>query len=649
MRQSKEKRYQRAKRLIGRAERYWQPRFEGMKKKIRMLIDGMHFADSEYESLENDSGLISWVGQESFHVWRHEKAEVTNVQGTVAVRPLNKQGEDPVAQEQALQLVETEWETPGKEYDELCEDMVGSASACGIGGWMPEIQGEGRWGEIVPRGLRYDQIMWDPAVKSPLSRRCRWLLIKVRMLREEALARCTGPRKWRASVVSKLKSDDGYDPSYFDTGKTTPTPRVSESTTSDADWFEEDEITFYLLYERLCGETREEEPDDGYEDAPEGMRYMACECGWRSERQQSRTDGREYPETMLCPECGKVSHRIDGAQRVDRMLEYPHGRLSVVAPYGGVDDFAYEGEWDFEAPNYPIVFLSRFRHPTRPYGPSLADLNWNQVAVDQVMRTALERIMISSSYWMLPADTLEDAWGQPWQFSDDNGYSMYYRGSSAPSVQLLEGTGIPGSWAAVYGQARAALMDKTGIADFSMEAGQSRNIPAQSAAIQVSQQEVPTRDYKRSYLRAKAWGKELVYHCMRSLYPDERMARTTDESGRERVVSVRPSTLPEFQFYMTEEPDFRAMDDSRKEAITVLRDTVVNAPWMLATVEKVHRIPHSLVQSVKDDYSKFLQNQQAPQPVASAGGMGDAGAPAAGQELPPSALIEQMLGGMSPQ
>lgn len=658
MKLNREKRYEKARRLVGRSERYWQPRQESMKKKIRMLIDGLHFADSEYESLENESDMISWVGQESFHVWRHERAEVTNTQGTVAVRPLDEAGEDPVAQEQALKLVESEWEMPGKEYDELCEDMAGSASAAGIGAWMLEVQGEGRWGELVPRGLRYDQIMWDPAVKSPLSRRCRWLLIKVRMTREEALARCAGRKKWRASVVSKLKSDDGYDPSYFDTQKTSPTPRISESTTSDADWFEEDEITFYLLYERMAPETRDEESDDGYSEHEPGMRYMACPCGWRSVRQMSREDGKEYPQEMVCPECGQMSTRIDGAQKVDRLLEYPDGKLSVLAPYGGVDEFVYEGEWDVKCPNYPIVFLSRFRHPTRPYGPSLADLNWNQVALDQVMRVALERMMISASYWMLPADTLEDAWGQPWQFSNDNGFAMYYRGNAAPNVNLLEGTGVPNSWGQVYSQARAALIDKTGIADFSMGQEQSRNIPAQSAAIQVNQQEIPIRDYKRSYLRAKAWAKELVYHYLREIYPDERMARVTDESGVERVVRVRPSALPEFQFFMTEEPDFRAMDEGRVAAFNMIRELVKADPWALDLAEQVHRLPHSLVQKAKDDFAK-AQAAAAPAvpggPVAGgAGGMGAAMGPPAAPPggpppMPPSAMVEQLLSSMGPQ
>lgn len=624
-----------------------------MRKKIRVLLDGMHFADSEYEALENSSDYISWVGQESFHVWRHEVAYVCDSPSSIAARPLDERGEDPETQEHAVSVVESEWETPGKEYDELFEDMVGSASACGIGGFTFEVQNEGRWGEVLPRGLRYDQIMWDPAVKSPLSRRCRWLLLKYRMTRAESLERCSGARaRWSASVVSKLRSDDGYDPAAFDAGETTPVPSTHAGT-SEQDWSEEDEITFYLLYERVVGDTKAEEADDGYTDLPEEMRYMACPCGWRSERQGSRTDDREYPETMLCPECGQVSTRIDGTQAVDRVLEYPDGRLTVVAPYGGQERFVYEGDWEVKCPNYPIVFLSRFRHPTRPYGPSLADLNWNQIAVDMVMRTALERMMVSASYWMLPADSLEDAWGQPWQFTTDNGFAMYYRSTAAPSVQMLEGTGIPQSWAPVYAQARNALVDKTGIADFGLGPDQSRNIPASSAAIQVQQQEIPTAHYKRMAQRAKGYAYDLAYAYLQAVYPDERISRVKDVDGTERVVRVRPSALPPYQFYCSDAPEFKALEQDKREAFNMVVQMIEARPWALDMAESVFHLPHSVVQKGKDSYAKFLRGQAE---AAAGGGMGGpptADAAPAGQPMqeqqPPSAMVERLLQSMSPQ
>lgn len=662
MRESKDKRYKRIKRLIGRAEGYWRPRHEAMRKKIRMLIDGMHFADSEYESLNNRSDYVSWVGQESFHVWRHEVAFVCDSPSQVAVRPVDQRGEDPDLQEQAVSLVHAEWELPGKEYEELFEDMVGSASAAGFGAFMLEIQGEGRWGEIVPRGIRYDELMWDPAVKSPLSRRCRWVIIRVRMTRGEAMQKCSGSRaRWSASVVRKLKTDEGYDPRYFDTTETHPVAKVQEGHT-DVEWSEEDELTFYLVYERVVGDARSEEPEDGFEELPEDMRFMACKCGWRSDRQASLADGQVYPEDMVCPECGQVATRIDGTQRVDKILEYPDGRLSVIAPYGQNDGFVYEGDWEVPTPNYPIVFLSRFRHPTRPYGPSLADLNWNQIALDMVMRTALERMMVSASYWMLPADTLEDAWGQPWQFSDENGFSMYYRGTAAPSVQLLEGTGIPNSWGAIYSQARNALVDKTGIADFGMGPDQSRNIPASSAALQVQQQEIPTNHYKHIAQKSKGWAYELTYRYMQAVFPDERTARVKDTNGIDRVQNVRPSALPEYQFYCADAPNFRSIQQEEANAFNMVRELIKSDPWALDGAEVVYKLPHSLVQKMKESYARYLEGMQGGTPAGMPPVTGPAGAgapkppglpgaptPSANGMEPASAMVERLLGSMGPQ
>lgn len=650
MRLSKDERYKRIHKLIGKAERYWRPRHEAMREKMRFLIDGLHYSDSEYERLEKDSSLIRWIGQESFHVWRHEVAFTTDSPTSISAVPLDANGDDPAVQEEATSLVQAEWNLPGKEYEELCEDMVGSASGCGIGAFTYDIIGEGRWGEVVPRDIRYDQLMWDPSAKSPLSRRCKWVILKVRMVRSDALMKCSGSRaRWSASVVNKLKSDEGYAPEYFDGTQSTPQARTDQ--TEDMEWSEEDEITFYLVYERTPPDTKtqDSEEDDGFEPLPDPLRYMACQCGYRSNRQSTLEDGKEYPESMVCPECGQVATRIDGVQKVDRVLEYPDGRLTVMAPYGGVDRFVYEGDWEVASRNYPIVFLSRFRHPTRPYGPSLADLNWyNQVAVDTVMRIALERLAVSASYWVMPAEGIEDAWGQPWQFSDENGFAMYYKGTSMPAIDLKEGTGIPQAWSAVYNLARAALIDKTGIADFGLSPGQSRDIPASSVAQQIQQQEIPTAHYKRHYQRAKGYAYDLLYDYLQAIYPDERPARIKGSDGRERVVATRPSALPRFQFFVSDAPDFKALEEGKKAAFETVLNLIERAPWALEIAEMAFHLPHSIIQKGKDDFQKW-KDQMAPPPVPGAppGPPGLPGAPRMGG-VPGAGGLPQPQGGDQP-
>lgn len=655
-RSNQEARWNEVREFILRAERFWEPRRRAMTKKARFLIDGLHYDDDHYDQFNADSEEIRWSGNESFHVWRHEVAEVCDTPTALSARPLEQGGDDPDVVEQGVSLMEGLIESPDNDCEDVFEGMVGCASAVGYGVIGLEVAPGDRWGRAIGVEIDPRDFDWDPSVKSPFSPLCRWVRRRVRLTRKQALDRCgKGTGKWKASVVAKLAADEGFTDEMLDpNGENGQVPFVTRNSgqAEGEQWSEDDEITFYMIWEHEPEDTKQEDDADSFEEFDEGDRYMACaSCGHTSVRQRSRKDGREYPESLPCPDCGEDSHRIDGTMDRNTILKYPEGKLTVIAPLGGIPKFVYEGEWEVPCRAYPFTFLSRFRHPFRVTGPSLANLlYWNQTATDMVMRVALERMMIGGVYWMVPDGArVVDADRNPWQFTPENGNAMYYTGDSMPAVQLLEGTGIPSSWSVLYNTARAGLVDKTGIADFGISEGQSRNIPASSVSQQIQQQEIPTAHFKRRYQRARGRFVDLLYDYHRFLNPDTSIVRMKGRDGTDRVVEVRPSAMPALQFYVQDAPDFRSIDQARKDAFDSIVQIVEQRPWALKLAASVYGFPMSMVRQAQQDLTEWKQEQQAPSAPAGAvpqppGAATPQPAPAApGGQAPPSAVVDRLL------
>jgi len=349
---------------------------------------------------------------------------------------------------------------------------------------------------------------------------------------------------------------------------------------------------------------------------------------------------------------------VDGMPKVHEMIKYPNGYLCVIAPYAlpGVEDFIYEGGWPCKLRSYPAVFLPRFRHPFRVTGPSIADLTaWNTIATDMLMRIVLERMVSVEPAQVLPLDALFDARGNPWETSTERGLGAFYIGSSIPPTGLISGDpGIPAAWNLVYQAARASLTSAQGIADFSISEGQTRDIPAQSAALQIRQEEIPSADYRRRYEHQRSILIGIYYDYKRAVAPHDALYRVSGEDGDERVAPVSLGDLPNFSFKFSSDPDMQPQDEQQAAATDQLIVAIEQRPWATDLIAQRNKMSPSLVRKAKGDYLRFQQKQQAlqappgmpPPPNTGPAPGTPASVPQGGES--PSAMVARLLA-MGPQ
>lgn len=629
--------YKRVKNLITRAERWWESRHRAMTDKVEFLLDGKHYRDDS-EELSRDSEDIRWIGQESFHVHRHEVGTLTSTPTDLTAHVVDDDMDPAMAEvlgERVVAILEAEMDDPWKGWLDFDDDIASCASAASIGVGTLDVIEHGARVEAYPRFLDPRNYMRDPTVKSVHSPRCRWVILRDSITKDEGIR-----RGFNKKLVESLAPDGGFSAGHFQLKEkeTHAVARTGQRSNVAEEWSEDDEFTVYYVYERKPSDKRDRPVPGTLKEWPDSQRFMACECGWRSDPQGDST---VYPENGTCPECGEVTSRIDGLEETETVLAYPDGKLSVWAPWTGTEKPLYEGPWPVPCRSYPFFEIVRHRHPFKPYGPSLADLNWwNQTFTDMVMRLIGERMIQSAPFWVAPLDGLEDAAGEPWRFSTDNGWAAFYSGSARPDIHMLEGVGVPPAFSSVYTMARNALVSHTGIADFGMDPQASRNIPATSAALQVQQQEIPQAHYLRRFQREKARFVGILWDYLRHIDQRERPMRYRNQQGQEVVEKMRPADFPNFEFNLTTTPDFSAMDKAKQEGLqTLLGIGQQFGPDAVDLFAQVYKLPPSYTSRVK---------RLLPAPVQPDPNMPPPENPP--QQAPePGAMVERLLSTMTPQ
>jgi len=673
MAQTRAERYQQQVALIVEAERYWGPIHKAQDDHIKFLIDGEHYDDgpssSGSDGIEKDRRAARWVGQEAFDVWRHEFGAVRSQRSQCYAKPLDEGGNEDLG-EIAVAVVNSHLEDPMVMWEDTVDDVVGSASACGVG-WARVADfdsDDGPFGVVFDESGDPRQFMWDPRAKSIHERRCRWVIIRCRDTVRAALTK----KGWKASVVKKLRADNGFTSKFARQIETADKwmrsgPVANQGINSDEVHLD-DEFTYYQIWERLPG-TRMKPVS--YREFDPGERHLQCpDCHWRSGTQDElatdmEDDALQLPETAVgpCPQCGSTSGlKRQDAEVMERSVKgYPRFNVTVVCPYSGPKECIFDDEPEIAYRSYPFMHLTRFRHPTRPVGPSLASLNgWNQVCVDLIMTLAVERLMDSAPIWSVPDDGVTDIFGQSFEFTDENGRVLKREPQiGAGQIELLEGTGIPSTWPAVYANAMNALTSRTGITDFGLGESQSRDIPAGSVMQQIQQQEIPLGHYMKRIAReiARAYG--LIFDALRETDSPEKLNRLRQADGSYYMTAYPLMDLPNFDFYLDTDDEPTALDDKKIKGTEMLLSTIETRPWALELVADLHHIPQSQVRKVR----RLLAAQppaNAADPAAAGvapdGAQGNPGAqaaPEAAGQPAPQDMVAQLIaslggGGMQP-
>lgn len=672
-----EQQYQRDLDAIFRLEKHWRPIHDAVTKRVEFLLDGKHYEDDGADDYTMSSRTVRWVGQETKHVYRHVKGVVGRPASRIA-RPVDDEGDAELG-EVAVSLLEAETENPAKEFEDTIEDVIGSAAAGGYGvAWLDFLPNEGAWGEIIATCDDPRNFMCDPRVRSVHDPRCRRVVRIVRMTLGEARERAKSGG-WKPDVVAKLKPDPGRDLQslYANTKSSDGLIHLGRTDSGSDQYDDEDEFTCYYIWERVNGTTRTQREFKPFDDSE---RYMRCHtCGYRSanEGDLKKADKLvgELPDSLEggCPEClqrmeadptlmqqgyGDLK-RVDGEELRQEMLAYPEGRLVIIAPYAGVRESLFDDSWPWKLRSYPCMFLPYSRHPFRMIGPCITDDNWwNQTATDFLMRLALERLLNTAPVWVSPLDGLEDAQGNRFEFSDDNGWNAYYTGTDMPRIALLGGDpGIPAVWGPAYQYARQGLTTHTGISDFSLAEGQSRNIPASSVKQQIQQEEVPQADFRRRTLRQRSLFEGVLYDMIRATYPPERILRLRGSDGQYYLRQTAASDMPNYDFWLDDNPEVRPQDERDAAALEMLLATMETRPWAVDIVAQTNHFSPVLVRKAKQAFQQFQQQQAqavaqqraAQQAASRAQAMQGGGGGGRAANERPADMVARLLASLTPQ
>ena len=612
---------QKARELREGALPYWRPLWEARREELNFL-DGDRY--------ENDSGAYNRDrrahqirGQELSNVGRNKAAQATAAPRVIEALPVD-QFSDPDDAEIAVSLLEWELNNPLKGFDQTLDEVVQDAVDARVGCMMLDFDPDlGRWGETFWRWKDPNLIMFEPGFSSPHHIACGWMMETRRMplSRIKAMGKLKGKARWHG--VEGIVGDSTAISGLPGEPSTEPITRLGvPGATVDDDhawvhfcWYKNDEDT----YSRV----REER------EIPENERYMGCDnpqCPYRSKtvgalREEGLLGEKEsLPDEMEpCPMCNGHLSRRDIHANIEEVLAYPNGRRLVIFPALQTtpdDEPFYDGEWPVPtARSFPIMWLAVYVRVGRPMGDSDTTRNWDaQIASDQLLTMAFDRIMRHQTYYGLPSVGVTDVHGRRFQFRDDQKNILIYDWSDPnrpqPRVDVIQGAALDPAFGAYWDRVQRMLLGPQGINDMGLTQESSKAIAASTVAQLDRIGNIPVQHLVRRKNRALSEAYGVHWDYLRATIPAERLARL--QMGDEPIVGpLRGDELPNFDFVVTESPPFTGLEKARAEAAAALFQIADQRPERIEVFAEINQFPPSIVRKVRRQLARERQAAQA--------------------------------------
>ena len=572
---------------------YWQPLWTARMEE-RDFLDGDRYADED-DVYNKDRRRVQFRGQEISNVNRHKAAQATATPRSIEALPVD-QNTDADDSEIAVSVLEWELSHPQKGFDDVLDEVVQDAVDCRAGAAILDYDPElGKWGETYWRYKDMNLLMWEPGFSDPHHLKCGWLQEVRRMHMDElqAMKKLKGKAKWY--VPDSLMADGQMTSFNQGAGYPDISPLRRSGTSGSLlgvpDPPVDDEHVWVLFcWYKNDTSTYKKESDNSV--IPDGQRYFACmACGYRSPTQDELIQTEtvpgdfELPESEQCPQCGQLAERMDVRTKEEDVLAYPKGRRLVIMPLLQQlpdDEPFYDGGWPVPtARSFPLLYITAYVKPGRPMGDSDTTRNWDaQLASDQLMTMAFDRIMRHQNYYVLPRKGVYDVSGNRFEYRDDQFNVMYVDQSDVNIATMMptmvDGSALDPAWTGYWSAVQNKLLSHQGITDLGLTPDSSKAIAASTVAQLNQMGEIPVEHFKRRKNRAlgKAYGVHWDY--IRYTYPAERLARLQIED--EFVIDrLRGDDLPNFDFRVAESPEFTGLEKARSEAFTALQGAILQA------------------------------------------------------------------------
>lgn len=603
---------------------YWRPMWEARTEE-RAFLDGDRYEVNE--SHNRDRRRQQFRGQETSNVNRNKTAQATAAPRSIEALAVDKLT-DPDDAETAVSIMEWEQGHPQKGFEDVLEEVIQDAIDCRAGAALLDYDPDmGEYGETFWRWKNSNLLMWEEGFADPHHLKCGWMQEARLMHLDDILAmgKLKGKAKWYGTdkiVADSQMLNERQGPTNSD-----GSPRLDAWNNMGVPGVPTDDQHAWVLFDWRKNDPGTIRRQKEERMIPDGERYIGCnnsECDYREQTQDEQIAAGELPEgatlpesSGLCPMCGTMTERRDVHAQEQDVLAYPKGRRLVIMPLIQTlpdDEPFYDGAWPVPtARSFPILWITSYVRPGSPMGVSDTTLNWEaQIASDQLLTMAFDRIMRHQIYYKMPSVGINDVNGYRFEYRDDQ-YNVMFSDNSDPSrsepqVQVIQGSALDNAWPAYWNAVQQTLMGPQGTNDMGLTPDSSKNIAASTVAQLDKIGNIPIAHFIRRKNRALGKATGVHWDYLRATYGPDRLARLR-LGDEDLVVELKGDELANFDFRFSEAPDFSGLDKTRSDAFKDLFAMVQQNPdpeWLDLYAE-INHFPPSIVRKVK---RKLLRDQQ---------------------------------------
>ena len=600
---------------------YWRGKYDAMER-LRSFLAGDRYVNNT-AAFNKDRRGVQIRGQDIQDTIRHVVAKATEKPRSVEGRPRDKDS-DPDLSEVMVGLVTDELSDPYKGFERERYAAIQSCREQRLGiVWMDVVADHSPFGLEMFYGWQApDRVMWDNAYH-PHHPLCGWLIRDRRIDVDAARAAYKAP--WlepdKELLTSSSSNWKGIPLLQGYTDRLAGYCQNDNKVTIRECWYKNDRTV-----------SKKSRLKDSEKLKP-GDRYMSCVggCGERSDSQSTLKKlgaiRGELPAELEsgCPTCGGNMMRIDAVDVNQSVLAYSRGRrLVLTAPFSPnpEDVPVYDSSWPIpKARSFPALFLFASVKPGDVMGPCDVDWMWDQqVAQDNLDTLAVQRVFEHRNYWLMPEQGINNAQRKRFEFRNDDNNQMFMDLSKLAQYgfqkpELYNGTGLDPAWGAVRGMVNQNLTRYRPVADIGMTEGRAADVPVGTTEARVEQSETSTADFIRRTNQELSMFYGVVADYIAATYTPERLARVNID-GADILLNLEGDDLPNYDFVVSETPDFTGIEKERSQAwdsalSTAMQIAQTMGPQAVAPAIEAwgqfHSVPKTVIRSIQ----KMFAEQQA--------------------------------------
>lgn len=592
------------------AVNFYRPWHDLIGKELAFTIDQKHYHDDN----ETDPQRIKPADPALLNQTRYKAAQILKASRHYEMRPVDNRG-DPAAAAAGKALLDQSIRNPDSEFEDSMEDVVDGGLAASI--WALEVGFDpdcGLHGELSFESRDPRKVTWTPGFKSPNGRRCPWITIEKQMLPEEI--KRMGKRGWKntddvmtdaAARSAQLMSSDS------------PYPISGAAANSDAS----SEVKYTTVLFHLERFVEDMKPTKAYRALDPGDYHMWCPnetCGFKgmpqSQLDQPLPDGPGDP----CPVCGTITQRATVEPIEKEVLAYKKGqRLRIIAPIAARE--FWNDAWEYDMAGFPVLVYAPYNHPLYPIPHSDTYYYRSLVCVsDAMLRLGYEQMRKAHGIILAPQDSLFDAYGEPFPFSEHRDVAYYDNDYLAPgAIQWFQAPGLNAAWSTYFQTVQGVFAANKGTGQVGLTPQQSKDIAVGTIRTLVETGDIPVDRHIARFQRFRSQVLTRAFEIMRSTMTTERAVRIRNEQGVSELRGIRASGLPGFDVVVTAEPTIAQEELDKFQALEQLAQ---RPPYVRRFMARAVGLDPQILAEFEEEERKFAETQKAGAPPPAPGNNG---------------------------